>query len=83
MADIRQLAVDDVDSVIRAFHRQVQGHDVPLLQGLTADEKEKFAEKEKEIEKVPEKRAIDETVDAEIETEKVVKKARGNEEVKA
>ena len=78
MADIRQLAVDDVDSVIRAFHRQVQGHDVPLLQGLTADEKRRFAEKEKEIGQVPEKRALDETVDAQIETEQVVKKAKSN-----
>ncbi|KAG6993773.1 homocitrate synthase [Physcia stellaris] len=59
MADIRQLAVDDVDSVI-------------------PEEKRKFAEKEKELRKVPEKRALDETVDAQIETEQVVKKARSN-----
>ena len=78
MADIRQLAVDDVDSVIRAFHRQVQGHDVPLLQNLTADEKKQLAEKEKEIAREPEKRALDETVDAQIETEQIVKKARTN-----
>lgn len=78
MADIRQLAVDDVDSVIRAFYRQTQGHDVPLLQNLTAEEKKQFAEKEKELKQVPEKRALDETVDAQIETEQVVKKARSS-----
>lgn len=78
MADIRQLAVDDVDSVIRAFHRQVQGHDVPLLQGLTANEKKLLEEKEKEMRQEPEKRALDETVEAEVETEKVVKKARSS-----
>ena len=78
MADIRQLAVDDVDSVIRAFHRQVQGHDVPLLQGLTADEKKRLEEKEKEMRQEPGKRALDETVDAQIETEQVAKKARSN-----
>ena len=76
MADIRQLAVDDVDSVIRAFYRQVQGHDVPLLQNLTADEKKRFAEKEREMRQAPEKRALDEIVDAQIETEQTVKKAK-------
>ena len=78
MADIRQLAVDDVDSVIRAFHRQVQGHDVPLLQGLTDAEKKLLDEKEKEMRREPEKRALDETVEAQVETERVVKKARSN-----
>ncbi|KAL8796284.1 MAG: hypothetical protein Q9195_001399 [Heterodermia aff. obscurata] len=76
MADIRQLAVDDVDSVIRAFYRQVQGHDVPLLQNLTADEKKRFAEKEREMRQAPEKRALDETVDAQIKTEQTIKKAK-------
>lgn len=78
MADIRQLAVDDVDSVIRAFYRQTQGHDVPLLQDLTVKEKRQLAEKEQEMRQAPEKRALDEIVDAQFEKEQVVKKAKSS-----
>ena len=83
MADIRQLAVDDVDSVIRAFHRNIKGDNVPLLSNLTAEEKDKFREKEKEMRQVPEKRELDEVVDAQVETEKMVKKARTNQSIEA
>lgn len=79
MADIRQLAVDDVDSVIRAFHRSItQGVDVPLLQDLTAAEEKKFVQKEREMREVPEKRELDQVVDEQVETGKVVEKAKAN-----
>jgi len=56
MADIRQLAVDEVDSVIGAFHRNItHGDDVPRLQDLTAEEEKKFQQKEREMRQEPEK----------------------------
>jgi len=79
MADIRQLAVDDVDSVIRAFHRSItQGVDVPLLQDLTAEEEKKFLQKEREMRQEPERRELDQVVDEQVETGKVVEKAKAN-----
>src|ERR1700760_2730452 len=39
LADIRKLAVDDTDSIIRAFHANLHGGDRPLMDGLTAEEK--------------------------------------------
>ncbi|EGE79468.1 Saccharopine dehydrogenase [Blastomyces dermatitidis] len=48
LADIRPIAVDDADSIIRAYHRNIKlGENKPLLE-LTAAEKEALAEKEKE-----------------------------------
>ncbi|KLJ08614.1 homocitrate synthase [Blastomyces silverae] len=48
LADIRPIAVDDADSIIRAYHRNVKlGENKPLLE-LTAAEKEALVEKEKE-----------------------------------
>lgn len=78
MADVRQLAVDDVDSVIRAFHRIIQGENVPLLPGLTAEEKKQFQEKEQQMRQEPEKRELDQAVDEQVETERIVKKAKTN-----
>lgn len=79
MADIRQLAVDDVDSVIRAFHRNItHGDNVPLLQDLTAEEKKEFQQKELEMRQEPEKRELDQVVEEQVATEKVVKKAKTN-----
>ncbi|KAJ5322926.1 Catalytic activity: homocitrate synthases convert 2-hydroxybutane-1 [Penicillium brevicompactum] len=49
MADIRPIAVDDADSIIRAYHRNLKsGENKPLLD-LTAEEQEAFAVKEKEL----------------------------------
>ena len=78
MADIRQLAVDDVDSVIRSFHRNIQGENVPLLHGLTAEEEKKFQQKQEELGQEPGKRELDRVVDEQVETERVLKKAKTN-----
>ncbi|KAI9879182.1 MAG: Saccharopine dehydrogenase [Pleopsidium flavum] len=79
MADVRPIAVDDADSIIRAFHRNIKhGEDVPLLQDLTAEEKAIFEQKERELHGIPEKKALDAKVEEEIETESVAKKARAN-----
>lgn len=49
LADIRPIAIDDADSIIRAYYRNIQsGEDNPLLE-LTADEAAQLAAKEKEL----------------------------------
>lgn len=59
LADIRPIAVDDADSIIRAFHRGLKlGKEVDLLPNLTEKEREALQVKEKEID-IPEKRALD------------------------
>ncbi|CAG8983971.1 hypothetical protein HYALB_00008832 [Hymenoscyphus albidus] len=59
LADIRPIAVDDADSIIRAFHRGLKtGKEVDLLPNMTAEEKALLAAKEQEID-IPEKRAIE------------------------
>jgi homocitrate synthase len=40
LADIRKLAVDDTDSVIRAFHANLHGKEQPLMEGLSIEEQE-------------------------------------------
>lgn len=50
LADIRPIAIDDADSIIRAFHRNIErGENKPLMD-LTAEEKAQVAAKEKELE---------------------------------
>jgi homocitrate synthase len=49
LADIRPIAIDDADSIIRAFYRNINsGENKPLLD-LTADEHAQFLAKEKEL----------------------------------
>ncbi|GAM41764.1 homocitrate synthase [Talaromyces pinophilus] len=49
LADIRPIAVDDADSIIRAFHHNIKlGTDKPLME-LNEEERAQFAQKEKEI----------------------------------
>ncbi|MCJ1389616.1 Saccharopine dehydrogenase [Xylographa bjoerkii] len=75
LADVRPIAVDDADSIIRAFHRNIKlGQNAPLLKGLTEKEQAIFAAKEKEIAGLPEKRALEE----EANDESAVKKVRTN-----
>ncbi|PSS06802.1 hypothetical protein M430DRAFT_148752 [Amorphotheca resinae ATCC 22711] len=66
LADIRPIAVDDADSIIRAFHRSIKsGQDVDLLPNMTDEERALFAKKEKES-AIPEKRQPDAAVDAPV-----------------
>ena len=77
MADVRPLAVDDVDSIIRAFHRNVKlGENKPLLQDLTAEEQQTLEKKEKELGAEPEKRKLDEQADQDASLERAKKIAR-------
>ncbi|KAJ5643252.1 uncharacterized protein N7484_005759 [Penicillium longicatenatum] len=49
LADIRPIAVDDADSIIRAYHRNLKsGENKPLME-LNAEEQAIFAAKEKEL----------------------------------
>ncbi|KAH6682959.1 mitochondrial putative homocitrate synthase [Halenospora varia] len=71
LADVRPIAIDDADSIIRAFHRGIKlGKEVDLLPNMTEAEKAALAQKEKKID-IPEKRQLDE--DAGVP---VAKKAR-------
>lgn len=73
LADIRSIAVDDADSIIRAFHRQTKtGKAVELLPNMTEEEKVLLAKKEAEIAGVPEKRKLDEVAESQA------KKARND-----
>ncbi|KAJ6171353.1 hypothetical protein N7470_000420 [Penicillium chermesinum] len=49
LADIRPIAVDDADSIIRAFHRNLKSGENKPLMDLTAEEQAQFAAKEKEL----------------------------------
>lgn len=60
LADVRPIAIDDADSIIRAFYRGIKlGKEVELLPNMTEEEKVMLAQKEKAID-IPEKRALDE-----------------------
>jgi len=79
LADIRPIAIDDADSIIHAFHRNVlHGNQdkAILLPNMSEKEKKLLAEKEQEIATVPEKRALDEQVAEEVDVERTIKKAR-------
>lgn len=68
LADVRPLAIDDADSIIRNFHFNLHSEkEQPILPGLTKEEQKAFAKKEKELSGEKEKRQIDEQADAEAE----------------
>ncbi|KAF2747800.1 homocitrate synthase [Sporormia fimetaria CBS 119925] len=68
LADVRKITLDDTDAIIRAYHHNLHSEkEVPLLEGLTADEKKKFVAAEKELKGEKEKRQLEETADAEAE----------------
>jgi homocitrate synthase len=68
LADVRKITLDDTDSIIRAYHHNLNNpNEVPLLEGLTAEEKKKFVAAEKELSGEKEKRQLEQTADAEAE----------------
>ncbi|KPI34845.1 Homocitrate synthase, mitochondrial [Cyphellophora attinorum] len=83
LADIRPIAIDDADSIIHAFHRNViagkanPGSSV-YLPNMTEQEKKKLAGITAEEKNLPEKRQLEETVAQETATEQVLKKAKTN-----
>ncbi|KAK4951687.1 Saccharopine dehydrogenase [Elasticomyces elasticus] len=68
MADVRPIAIDDADSIIRTFHGNLhRKEDVPLLPGMTEEEKKLFEMKQAELSGEREKRSLDEAADAQAE----------------
>ena len=68
MADVRPLAIDDADSIIRTFHFNLGAkEEKPLLENLTEKERAKFAAKEMELSSVKEKRKLEDAVDEQAE----------------
>ncbi len=77
LADVRPLAVDDADSIIRSFHHNlVHAEEKPLLQGLTAEEKKKFEQKERELIGEKAKRELDVKAKEDALVEPARKRAR-------
>lgn len=65
MADVRRLAIEDTDGIIRAFYDNLNGvAEKPLLADLTMEEKKELARKEMELNMEPEKRRLDGVVDS-------------------
>jgi homocitrate synthase len=67
LADVRPLAIDDADSIIRNFHFNLSAEKERPLLALSDAEKKKFVKAEMELSKEGEKRAIDEQADAEAD----------------
>jgi homocitrate synthase len=68
IADVRKIALDDTDSIIRTYHHNLHSEEEkPLLPGMTAEEEQKFLEAEKELNGLKEKRQLDAAADAEAE----------------
>jgi len=64
LADVRQIAIDDADSIIRSFHWNLHNkEEKPLLPSMNAEELKKFKAAEAEIAGEKEKRELDATVD--------------------
>lgn len=77
MADVRPLAIDDADSIIRTYHHNLNStSEKPLLQ-LTEEEKEKFVKAEKELNAENEKKELERKADEQAEVP-VAKKQKTN-----
>ena len=75
LADVRPLAIDDADSIIRNFHFNLNAEQEKELIELSNEEKKLFLKKEQELSKEGEKRELDSKADAQAE-EPAVKKSR-------
>ncbi|KAH8728663.1 homocitrate synthase-like protein [Phaeosphaeriaceae sp. PMI808] len=68
IADVRKIALDDTDSIIRTYHHNLHSEEEkPLLPGLTPEEEKKFEEAEKELVELKEKRQLDAAAEADAE----------------
>lgn len=68
LADVRPIAIDDADSIIRTFHGNLHKNtDEPLLPNMTEEEKKKYEQKQRELNGVAEKRELDQQADQEAE----------------
>ncbi|KAG9550814.1 homocitrate synthase, partial [Aureobasidium melanogenum] len=68
LADVRPIAIDDADSIIRTFHGNLhKENEDPLLPNMTEEEKKKFEQKQRELNGVTEKRELEDQADKEAE----------------
>jgi homocitrate synthase len=67
MADVRTLAIDDADSIIRNFHFNLSAKEEKPLLPLEGADKEKFLKAERQLAQEKEKREIDAQADAEAD----------------
>ncbi|KAI4753209.1 homocitrate synthase [Aureobasidium sp. EXF-3400] len=68
LADVRPIAIDDADSIIRTFYSNLhKDTEEPLLPNMTEEEKKKFEQKQRELNGVAEKRELEDQVDQEAE----------------
>jgi homocitrate synthase len=64
MADVRPIAIDDADSIIRTFHLNLTSDEEhPLLPNLTPEEQAKFERAQKELKMGKEKRGLEDEAD--------------------
>lgn len=50
LADVRKLALDDTDSIIRAYYKNLKSDvEIPLVEGLTAEEKKHLEKEEQKL----------------------------------
>jgi homocitrate synthase len=74
MADVRPIAIDDADSIIRTFHLNLTSDEEhPLLPNLTAEEQAKFEQAQRDLKNVKEKRSFEAEEDSDAP---VAKKTR-------
>ncbi|KAK7518474.1 homocitrate synthase [Phyllosticta citriasiana] len=76
LADVRPIAIDDADSIIRTFHLNLHSkEEQPLIADLTAEEQAKFEEAERQLTGEGEKRALEQEAAAEAPASKKAKVA--------
>ncbi|KAI9883807.1 MAG: protein transport protein S31 [Watsoniomyces obsoletus] len=77
LADVRPLAVDDADGIIKSFHHNlIHAEEKPLLKDLSEEEKKKFEAKERELNGEKAKRELDEKAKEDVLVEPARKRAR-------
>ncbi|KAK8165678.1 homocitrate synthase [Phyllosticta citrichinensis] len=75
LADVRPIAIDDADSIIRTFHLNLHSkEEKPLIADLTEEEQAKFEEAERQLSGEGEKRALEQ--EAEADAAPAAKKAK-------
>lgn len=67
LADVRPLAIDDADSIIRNFHFNLSADKERPLLSLSNEEEKKFIKAEKELSKESDKRELDQVADAQAD----------------
>ncbi|KAI9714993.1 MAG: Saccharopine dehydrogenase [Chrysothrix sp. TS-e1954] len=79
LGDVRKLAIEDTDSIIRTFHENLSAQEEkPLIKNMTPEEERAFLQKQKELNGVEEKRDLDATADAQADVPRADKTAISN-----